>query len=114
MLIEVSPPAEVITQLELCLSSTHSIDHFHGRDLVGVNTFTVQVELSPEEEEFLAHLVAHVAINDCIALVVLVHHVESLAVPDAQVEALTIDDVVAENALQLVDLGLKVDHDLGG
>ena len=114
ILIEVAPPAEVVAQLELGLPAAHPVDHFHCADFVRVDTFAVQIELPPEEEEFLAHLMADVAVDDGVSLVVLVDDVEGLAVPDAQVEALAVDDVVAQHTLQLVDFGLQIDHDLGG
>ena len=56
----------------------------------------------------------YVAIDDSVALIVLVDHVEGLAVPDAQVEALPVHHVVTQNALQFLHLRLEVDHDFGG
>ena len=69
--------------------------------------------MPPEEEELLAHLMADVAIDDGVPLVVLMDHVKGLAIPDSQIESLPVYDVVAEHSLQLVDLGLEVDHNLG-
>ena len=93
--IEVAPSAEVVAQLELSLPTAHPVDHFHCAYFVGVDTFAVQIELPPEEEEFLPHLMADVAVDNGVSLVVLVDDVEGLAVPDAQVEAFAVDDVVA-------------------
>ena len=87
------------------MTATHTVDHFHSTDFIRVDAFTVQVQLTPEEEEFLSHLVADVAINDCIPLVILVHHVEGLAVPDSQVEPLSVDDIIAEHSLQFIHFG---------
>ena len=56
---------------------------------------------------------AYVAIDKRIALVVLVDHVESFAVPDTKVESLAVHDVVAEDAVQFFDSRFEVDHDLG-
>ena len=55
-----------------------------------------------------------ISIDDCVSLVVLVDHIESLAIPDAQVTSLPVNHVVAKDALQFVDFGLKVDHDFSG
>ena len=113
VLVEVTPPAEVVSKLELGLTTAHSVDHFHGGDLVSIDAFTIQIKLPPEEEEFLAHLMADVAIDDGVPLVVLMDHVKGLTIPDSQIESLPVYDVVAEHSLQLVHLGLEVDHNLG-
>jgi len=55
-----------------------------------------------------------ISIDDGVSLVVLVDHIEGLAVPNAQVASLSVNHVVAKDALQFVDFGLKVDHDFGG
>ena len=107
---EVTPPAEEVAQLQLGLTTSHSIEDFHGGNFIGVDPLAIQIELSPEEEELLAHLVGHISINNGVSLVVLVYHIECLSVPDSEVEALAIHNVVAEDALQLVHFSLKVDH----
>jgi len=114
LVAEVAPPTEVVAQLKLGLPTAHTVNHLNGADLVGIDAFPVEVELAPEEEELLAHLVGDVTVDDRVALVVLVHHVEGLAVPDAQMEALSIYHVVAEDALQLLHFRLQIDHDFGG
>ena len=110
ILAEVTPPTEEVAQLQLCLTTSQSIEDFHGGNFIGVDPLAIQIELSPEEEELLAHLVGHIAINDGVSLVVLVYYIESLSIPDSEVEALAIHYVVAEDALQLVHFSLKVDH----
>ena len=105
ILIEIPPAAEVVAEFELGLATAHSVHHFHGADFIRINTFAVQIELTPKEEEFLAHLMADIAINDCVPLIVLMNDIESLAVPNAQVEALSIHNIIAEDSLQLVYFG---------
>ena len=114
VLAEVTPPAEEVAQLQLGLTTSHSIEDFHGGNFIGVDPLAIQIELSPEEEELLAGLVGDVAVDDRVSLVVLVDDVEGLAIPDAEVEALSIDHVVAEDAVQLADPSFQVDHDFGG
>lgn len=55
----------------------------------------------------------NISINDCIAFVVLMDYVEGLAVPESQGGSLSVYYVVSEDAHQLLDLGLDVDHYLG-
>ena len=55
-----------------------------------------------------------ISIDDGVSLVVLVDHIEGLAIPYAQVTSLPVNHVVAKDALQFVDFGLKVDHNLCG
>lgn len=110
----VSPPAEEVAQSDLTLASTHSIHHFNGGDLVSVDALPVQVELAPQEEELLPHLVRHVSVDDRVSLVVLMDNIESFPVPDTEEGALTVCDVVAEDALELIHFALEVDHDFGG
>ena len=57
---------------------------------------------------------SHISIDDGVALVVLVNHIEGLAVPNTQVEALSVDDVVAQDAMELAHLAFEVDHNFGG
>ena len=114
VVVEVSPPAEVVAELELYLTAAEPVEHLDSTDLVGIDALPVQVELAPEEEELLAGLVGDVAVDDRVSLVVLVDDVEGLAIPDAEVEALSIDHVVAEDAVQLADPSFQVDHDFGG
>lgn len=111
MLAEVAPAIEEVPELEFGLAAAHPIDHLDGADLVRVDALSVQIELAPAEKELLAHLMAHVAVNYRVPLVVLVHHVEGLAIPYAKEKSLAINDVVAEDAVQLFDPRLEVDHD---
>ena len=112
--VEVSPSAEVVTELELGLPIAKSVDDLHGTDLVCIDALPIQIELPPKEEEFLAHTMSHISIDDGVALVVLVNHIEGLAVPNTQVEALSVDDVVAQDAMELAHLAFEVDHNFGG
>lgn len=95
MCVEIAPDIEVSSELELGLTTTHSIDHLDCADFVSVNALSIQVELSPEEEEFLAHLVADISIDYCVSLVVFVNNIECFSVPDAKVESFSVHDVVA-------------------
>ena len=111
--VEVSPLAKEGAEFCFGLAASHAVDHLHGGDLVGVDALAVKVQLTPQEEELLPHFVRHVSIDYRISLVVLVYNVKGLSVPDAEEGALPVDDVVAEDALEFVDLGLQIDHDLG-
>ena len=112
-LIEVSPSAEVVAQPKLSLARAHPVHDVHGRDLVSIDTLAIQIQLPPKEEELLAHLMGYVAINYRVSFVVLVDHVEGLAVPDTQAKALPVNDVVTKDTMKLAHLALEVDHDLG-
>ena len=57
MCVEITPSIEEAAELELCLAPAKSIHHFNCRYLVCIDALPVEIELSPEEEEFLAHLV---------------------------------------------------------
>ena len=111
--IEIAPGIEVGSEFELSLTTTHSIDHLDRTDFVRVNALTIEVELSPEEEEFLAHFVFHISVDYCVALVVLVNNIECFSVPDAKMESFSVDHIVAKDSLQLVNLSLQIDHDFG-
>ena len=56
-LVEVSPSAEVVAELELGLTIAHSVDDLHGTNFVCIDALSIQIELPPQEEEFLAHTV---------------------------------------------------------
>ena len=99
MLTEVTPPAEKVAQLQLGLTSSHTIKDFHGGNFICVDPLAIQIELSPEEEEFLAHLVGDISINYGVPLVVLVHYIESLSVPYSQMETLTVYNIVTKDSL---------------
>ena len=114
MLTEVTPPAEEVAQLQLGLTSSHTIKDFHGGDFICVDPLAIQIELSPEEEELLAHLVRDISINDGVSLVVLVYNIKSLSVPYSQMEALAVHNIVAEDALKLAHFSLEVDHNFSG
>ena len=106
MLIQISPSAEIVPELQGLCTCTHSGYDLDGRDFVSVDALAIEVELSPQEEELLAHLVGHVTVNYCVPLVVLVDNVEGLAVPDSQVETLAVHHVVAQNAVQFAHFSL--------
>lgn len=111
MRVKIAPDIEVRSEFELSLTTTHSINHLDRTDFVSVDALTIQVELSPEEEEFLAHLVADISIDYCVPLVVFVNNIECFSVPDAKVKSFPVDNVVAQDSLQLVNLCLEIDHD---
>ena len=96
------------------MPTSQSIEDFHGGNLICVNPFAIQIELSPEKEELLTHLVGDISINYGVSLVVLVYDIERLSVPYSQMEALAIHNIVSKNALQLAHFSLEVDHDLRG
>lgn len=99
ILVEISPTAEVITQFKLRLSTTHAVHHFHGANFISINTFAIQVQLTPKEEEFLTHLMADVSINNGVPLVIFVDYIESLAVPDSEIEPFSVHDVITKHSL---------------
>ena len=88
------------------LTPTHSVNHFHSANFIGIDTLPVEVKLAPKEEELLAHLVRHVAIDYGISLIVLMDHVKGLAVPDSQEESLSINYIVSEDAVQFTNFSL--------
>ena len=114
MLAEITPPTEEVAQLQLGLPTSQSIEDFHGGNLICVNPLAIQIELSPEEEELLTHLVGDISINYGVSLVVLVYDIERLSVPYSQMEALAIHNIITKNALQLAHFSLEVDHDFRG
>ena len=114
VLAEVSPPTEEVSQFQIGLTTSHSIKDLHGGDFICVDPLAIQIELSPEEEELLAHLVGDISINYGVSLVVLVYDIERLSVPYSQMEALAIHNIITKNTLQLAHFSLEVDHDFRG
>jgi len=90
----------------LGLTSTHSVNHFHSANFIGIDTLPVKIQLAPKEEELLAHLVGHVAINYGISLIVLMDHIEGLTIPDPQKESLSINYIVSKDAVQFANFSL--------
>ena len=110
VLAKVTPPTEEVAQLQLGLTASHSIKDLHGGDFICVDPLAIQIELSPEEEELLAHLVGDISINYGVPLIVFVYDIKRLPVPYSQVEALAVHNIIAEDTLQLAHFSLEVYH----
>jgi len=112
-LCEITPATEEVAQLGVLLASRQTRDDLCGRHLAAKDVLAIVEKLSPQVEVLLSPHVGDVSVDQAVALVVLVDHVKSLAVPQSQEKALPILDVIAHDAMHASKSVLKVAHLIG-
>ena len=80
----VSPPAQIVPQQYVLIPGRQSLYDLGAGYLVGENPLSIQVDLSPEEEELLFIVMVNIAIDQAVSFVVFVDNVEGLPVPRAK------------------------------
>ena len=109
----VSPSAQIVSQSQVVLVASHTLNDLASLDLVGVDALAIQIYLAPKEEELLTHFEVDAAIDYGIPPIVLKYHIESLAVPETQIGTLPVLSIIAQNPLHLLKSQLQIGHLLG-
>ena len=51
-----------------------------------------------------------VPVDDWVSFVIFMHYIEGFAVPYAEIESLSISDIVSQYSMQLADLSFEINH----